>query len=151
MPANRNWLGVRANVIPEFNDNGYLPSGIHPATLEQVETRFGGESELRRVEMQSLAWLVDLARRASIQRIIVNGSFVTDAFEPNDVDCVLLVDVDFPHNAAEAAAEEELLAGLPFLQIDIVTLEEFARMVERVFGTDRQGVPKGVVELIAWN
>jgi len=42
--------------------------------------------------MESLAWLVDLARTAGIQRIVVNGGYVTDILEPNDVDCVLLIE-----------------------------------------------------------
>jgi hypothetical protein len=28
-------------MIPPFKDHGYLPPGIHPATLEEVEARFG--------------------------------------------------------------------------------------------------------------
>jgi hypothetical protein len=35
----------------QFSWHGYLPPGIHPATLEEVEARFGGESDLRRVQM----------------------------------------------------------------------------------------------------
>jgi hypothetical protein len=54
--------------------------------------------------MDSLRWLVDLARRAGALRLTVNGSFVTDRAEPNDVDCVLLIGPGFPH---DAAAEKE--------------------------------------------
>jgi hypothetical protein len=138
-------------VIPDFDDNGYLPPGIHPATLAEIEARFGREPELRRVEMQSLHWLIDLARRAGVKRIVLNGSFVTDAYEPNDVDCVLLVDDDFPRPGDEEEAEAELAAGLPFLQIDVVTQTAFAYLVDHVFGTDRLDTPKGVVEVIGWN
>jgi hypothetical protein len=59
--------------------------------------------------MESLRWLVDLARRAGAQRIVVNGSLVTDKLEPNDVDCVLLIGPGFPSNAA---AERELLGEM---------------------------------------
>ncbi len=51
-------------MIPPCNDDGYLPPGIHPATLEEIAARFGKESELRQAQVQSLGWLVDLARRA---------------------------------------------------------------------------------------
>ncbi len=47
-------------MIPAFNDDGYLPAGVHRATLEEVAARFGVETELRRVQVQSLGWLVDL-------------------------------------------------------------------------------------------
>jgi hypothetical protein len=89
-----------------------LPPGIHPATLDEVAVRFGRESEVRRVQMESLRWLVDLARRAGVDRLMINGSFVTDVLEPNDADCVLLIGPGFPH---DQAAEMELIAGLPFL------------------------------------
>jgi hypothetical protein len=90
-------------MIPEFNDDGYLPAGVHEATLEEIASRFGQETELRRAQVQSLVWLIDLAKRAGVQRIIVNGSFVTDKLEPNDVDCVLLRGAVFPlDDAADA-------------------------------------------------
>ena len=131
-------------MIPLCNDNGYLPPGIHPATLEEIAARFGQESELRKVEMDSLRWMVDLAWRAGVQRIVVNGSFVTDKMEPNDVDCVLLIGVDFPH---DAAAEAELLAGLPFLNLELVDGEGFQQFTERTFATDRNLRPKGMLEV----
>jgi hypothetical protein len=28
-------------MIPAFNDNGYLPPGVYPATLAEIEARFG--------------------------------------------------------------------------------------------------------------
>ncbi|HBI44169.1 MAG TPA: hypothetical protein DDY78_15145 [Planctomycetales bacterium] len=131
-------------MIPHYNDDGYLPPGIHPATLEEIAARFGQESELRQAEMESLRWLVDLAWRAGAQRIVVNGSFVTDKLEPNDVDCVLLIGPDFPH---EAAAEAELLAGLPFLNLELVDGEGFQQFTERTFATDRNLAPKGIIEV----
>src|SRR5438309_6778510 len=112
-------------MIPHCNDDGYLPSGIHPATLDEIADRFGRESELRQVQMQSLRWLVDLARRAGVQRVVVNGSFVTDKLEPNDVDCALLIGPGFP---ADAAAEAELLSGLPFINLELVDLEAFRQL-----------------------
>src|SRR5205823_14068929 len=99
-------------MIPSFDDFGRLPPGIHPATLAEIEDRFGRESELRRTQMESVRWMVDLAVRAGVQRIVLNGSFVTDIIEPNDVDCVLLLGPGLP---ADEAAEHELRDGLPFL------------------------------------
>lgn len=133
-------------MIPHFNEDGYLPPGIHPATVEEIATRFGQESELRQVQMESLRWLVELAQRAGVQGIVVNGSFVTDKLEPNDVDCVLLIGADFPR---DAAAEEELLAGLPFINLELVDADGFQQFTERTFATDRNLVAKGMVEVIS--
>jgi hypothetical protein len=132
-------------MLPNYNDEGYLPAGIHRATLDEIAARFGQESELRRVQMESLRWLVNAARRAGVQRVVVNGSFVTDKLEPNDIDCVLLIGADFPH---DAAAEAELLAGLPFINMELVDLETFQQFTDRTFATDRNLVPKGMVEVV---
>lgn len=132
-------------MIPPFDEHGYLPPGTHPATLDEIEARFGRESELRRAQMESLRWLVDLARRAGVLRLIINGSFVTEVFEPNDADCVLLIGLGFPR---DKAAETELLQGLPFLEISLVNQVDFDVLVERFFATDRHAIPKGMVEVI---
>ena len=132
-------------MIPEFNDHGYLPAGVYGATLEEIAARFGQQSELRQVQMESLRWLVDLARRAGVERLVINGSFVTDTIEPNDVDCVLLIGPDFPR---DGEAEKELLAGLPFLDIQLVRQARFSMLVENFFATDRHMQPKGMVEVI---
>jgi hypothetical protein len=131
-------------VIPLFDHSGCLPPGLHGAALAEIEARFGRQSELRRVQMDSVRWMVDLAVRAGVQRIVLNGSFVTDIMEPNDVDCVLLTGRGFPK---DPAAEAELRAGLPFLEIALVRRRRFDRLV-RFFATDRLDVPKGMVEVI---
>jgi len=74
-----------------------------------------------------------------------NQAIVTDAFEPNEADCILLIGADFPH---EAKAEEELREGLPFLEIRLVEQPEFDWYVERHFSTDRDDVPKGMLEVV---
>jgi hypothetical protein len=88
---------------------------------------------------------VELAGRAGVKRIILNGSFTTDIIEPNDVDCVLLTGQGFP---VDYAAEAELRAGLPFLDIHIVGQRDFARLTGVFFATDRLLRPKGMIEVI---
>jgi hypothetical protein len=132
-------------MIPEFNEYGCLPEGIHEATLDEVALRFGTHSELRRVQMESLRWLVELARTAGVQRIVLNGSFTTDTVEPNDVDCLLLISPDFP---GDSAAEDEIRRGLPFLDIHLVELQDFVFYIGTLYATDRFFVPKGMVEVV---
>jgi hypothetical protein len=132
-------------MIPDFDDHGYLPPGLHRATLEEIEQRFGRQSGIRRVQMESLCWLVDLVRRVGVLRLIINGSFVTDISEPNDVDCVLLTGIGFPR---DIEAENDIINGLPFLEIQLVNQEGFDFMVETMFATDRDTIPKGMVEII---
>lgn len=132
-------------MIPPFDEYGYLPAGVHPTTFDEIEARFGRESEMRRVQMESLRWLVDLIRRAGVTRLVLNGSFVTDVFEPNDVDCILLMGDGFPR---EKDAEVELVAGLPFLEINLVNQGDFDFLVETFFATDRHAIAKGMVEVM---
>jgi hypothetical protein len=132
-------------MIPPFDEFGYLPPGIHPATLDEIDTRFGQLSEVRKAQMESVRWMVELATRAGVERIILNGSFVTDIIEPNDVDCVLLIGHKF---AGAAAAELEINAGLPFMEIKLVERAEFDEYVNVIYGSDRMGVSKGMIEVI---
>lgn len=131
-------------MIPDFNNHGYLPPGIHPATLDEIAARFGTETELRRVQMESLRWMIALAWRAGVLRIVVNGSFVTNVSEPNDIDCVLLIDGTFP---TDVMAYDELLAGVPFVTTEIAESDGFHRFTDRFFATDRNFEPKGMVEV----
>ena len=132
-------------MIPPFDDRGYLPPGVHPATLDEIAARFGKQTALRRDQMDSLRWRVDAAQRAGVTRFVVNGSFTTATRDPNDVDCVLLMDSNFPQ---DAAAEQELLAGLPFIEIQLVRPARFEMLVEKFFATDRHSNPKGMIEVL---
>ncbi len=132
-------------MIPPFDDSGCLPPGLHQANITQIAARFGTASELRRVQMQSIRWMIDLAIRAGVIRIVLNGSFVTDIMEPNDADCVLLVGSNFPK---DAAAEQELLTGLPFLDIALVDQADFDYFVNRFFAHDRSLKEKGMIEVL---
>jgi hypothetical protein len=135
----------RSAVIPDFTDDGCLPVGMHPATLGEIAAHFGQEPELRRVQMESLQWLVELARRAGVQRVVVGGSFVTDKWEPNDVDCLLLQGPAFGH---DEEADNELRAGLPFIDMVVVRKADFDLYVDQIYGTDRHGNARGLVEVI---
>jgi hypothetical protein len=134
-------------MIPPFNESGYLPPGVHPATLDEIEQHFGQMSEIRRVQFESVRWMVELATRAGVQRIVLNGSFVTDIIEPGDVDCVLLVG---RRTRQHRAALKELRKGLPFLSIIIARARAFDEYVDDIYATDRNDAPKGMVEVIQW-
>lgn len=88
--------------------------------------------------------MIDLARKAGVQRIVINGSFTTDKLEPNDVDCVLLIGASFPE---DQEAEAELMAGLPFATMELADETAFAQLT-LFFSTDRDRLTKGVVEII---
>jgi len=132
-------------MIPPFDDSGCLPPGVHQATLAEIDARFGIQSEIRLVQMESVRWMVDLAVRAGVQRIVLNGSFVTDIMEPNDVDCVLLFERG---GRKDRKAFQQLRKGLPFLGMALVFQKDFDKMVNRVFASDRHGTAKGMLEVV---
>jgi hypothetical protein len=134
-------------MIPPFNESGNLPPGVHPATLDEIEERFGEGSEVRRVQMESIRWMVESAGKVGITRIVLNGSFISDIMEPNDVDCVLLIEDDLSEDAPIAAFAD----GFPFLEIAVVPQVVFAKLVGRFFATDRFNRAKGMIEVVKWN
>lgn len=69
---------------------------MHAATIDGVAERFGNHHELRQVPIELLRWLVEIARKAGVERLVNNGGFTTDIAEPEDVDCVLLGMAVFP-------------------------------------------------------
>jgi hypothetical protein len=84
---------------------------------------------------------VDVAERG----LVINGSFVTEVLEPNDVDCALSIGPTFPANSD---AESGLVAGFPFLKIQLVQGLAFRVLVESFFATDRYHRPKGMIEVL---
>jgi hypothetical protein len=131
-------------LIPDFDSHGNLPAGVHRAEIEDVEQRFGHGSHGREAGMQALHWLIPMCRRAGIVRLILNGSFVTDKHDPGDVDCLLVPGVGFDSNSDATIA---LQIGLPYLSIQIIETPEDLAYYLKFFGSDRDGRPKGLVEI----
>ena len=134
-------------MLPPFDKSGNLPRGIHRASIEEIVDRFGHGSPEREVEIRELVDLIAWARRNGVRGLIINGSFVTEKRDPNDVDVVLLLPQD--ERLQEKMFEGELT--WPFLQILVAADEaDLERWAADDFGTDRNGCPKGVVEVILW-
>ena len=93
--------------LPEFNERGDFPEGIHPATLEVVLSRFGNTPR-RAVIARRLERIHALAHSTGhLARFIVFGSFITAKAEPNDVDIFLLMEDSF--DVRQVSAEASLV------------------------------------------
>jgi hypothetical protein len=82
-------------MLPAFIDDGLLPEGIHLAAFEEFEKRFVyfDVSDRRYQLFDKLRELYQEAKRSAIvKRFIVGGSFITSKPEPNDFDCILVLD-----------------------------------------------------------
>lgn len=72
-------------LIPDFDEDGNLPVGIHFSTWEEFTKRFGGGSQ-RQYLLQGLKKVLSNLRIAGCSRIFIDGSFTTKKEWPNDYD-----------------------------------------------------------------
>jgi len=72
--------------ISALKENGELIAGEHEATLDEIEKAYGLSSERRKLLMQNLRDAATNLKAAGVRTIWVDGSFVTDKNEPNDID-----------------------------------------------------------------
>jgi hypothetical protein len=140
-------------LIPVFNAHGLLPEGVHPATLEEVLERFGG-NERREQLLTGFLEALRLLRAAGCRRVYVNGSFVTSKERPNDIDACWDIDgVDADaldpvfFDFADGRAAQKARFGAEFFPAQVpegLTGRAFLDF----FQVDRQtGEPKGIIEL----
>lgn len=84
--------------IPDFDLNGFLPPGIYDCTLTEVEQRFA-RFQVTAKRIQLFDKLREYATKAlatgKLDSIIVDGSFVTSKPEPNDIDLITVLDVNY--------------------------------------------------------
>ena len=72
-------------MIPVFENEGYLPVGIHLATLDEVEIRFS-YTIWRRELFKHLFKLVEDLKTIGCTAVYLDGSFITTKRIPNDMD-----------------------------------------------------------------
>lgn len=72
-------------MIPNFNENGLLPPGVHWATWEELCNRFGYTMHRKRL-LEGLKIALNSLKKAGCRYIYINGSFITNKMIPNDFD-----------------------------------------------------------------
>ena len=121
--------------IPDLNDDGVLPEGLHECSLDEVIERFGQFSQSdrrRRLGQRLQEFLREVGSTRLAVAVIVDGSFVTGKREPNDIDLVLVLRAG--HNFSEALR--------PF-EYNVVS----RRRVRKTFGFDMLLADEGQPEL----
>jgi len=143
--------------LPEFNEVGDLPPGVHQATLNEVVGRFGAVHGQRSLCTRRLLHVYTLAQRTGyVQRFIIFGSYVTAKPYPNDVDVILVMDNAFrledcpiegrglfDHAVAQARYSASIFWVRPELLIG-ESIEDFVTYWQ----TKRDGSRRGIVEVI---
>ena len=94
--------------LPSFTENGDLPLGVHIASLREVLDRFAVGTVVRKALGTRLERIYQVAQASGhLARFVVFGSFLTDKFDPNDVDIFLLMENTF--DASQVFGEGQLL------------------------------------------
>lgn len=72
-------------MIPEFENDGLLPPGIHWATWQEISDRFG-TNEHRKLLLAGLKEALTSLKTAGCHTVYIDGSFVTCKKTPGDFD-----------------------------------------------------------------
>lgn len=76
---------IFAYMIPEFNDDGYLPAGIYQASWQEVVGRYG-ISEHRKRLLNGFRAAIEILAYVGCKTVYLDGSFVTNKLVPGDFD-----------------------------------------------------------------
>jgi hypothetical protein len=72
-------------MIPDFDENGNLPPGVHEATWGEIVERFG-ETDHRRQLLRGLRAALDSLKAAGCKKAYIDGSLITNKAVPDDFD-----------------------------------------------------------------
>lgn len=143
--------------IPQFDEKGDLPVGVHQATLEEVTERFGNITPQRQLVTQRLKRIYKLARATGkLFRFVVFGSYVTAKPAPNDVDIILVMQDDFIREDYtkefqplfdHIRAQKELGASIFAIRPSLIFLETVDEFIAH-WQTTREKSRRGIVEII---
>jgi hypothetical protein len=147
--------GWSGRMIPEFTEQGLLPEGVHRATIDEFEQRFVyfDRSDRRFRIFDGLRRLYNEASNSGIvRRLLVGGSYVTSEPEPNDFDCILVIDASVQdqnlppveYNLVSPDAARRIFRG------DVFPLIEGTPKMESLiefFQRTRRHEPVGIVEI----
>jgi hypothetical protein len=127
--------------IPAFNEFGYLPPGIYETSWLDFMRRFAINLQRQRLATGLTAALRKLGI-AGCRRVLIGGSFVTAKQHPNDFDgwyesFGLDLNILDPLFLEDVESQMEVFGGTLFSPPSY----------EGFFQTDREGRPKGVIEL----
>ncbi|MDQ3131609.1 MAG: hypothetical protein M3Q99_12720 [Acidobacteriota bacterium] len=79
-------------MLPNYDENEFLPEGVWDCSLEELQTCFAAfrRSDRRLKFFAELEkFLAEIIKTNWVKEIIIDGSFVTEKEEPNDIDIIL--------------------------------------------------------------
>lgn len=143
-------------MIPDFNELGDLPVGIHRASIDEVVSAFGSGSPQREALTRQLIEIINLARSTGqLREVFIFGSYVTAKVEPNDVDLLLVMSAEF--DSEDVVGRERLVFDAMAAQhlfnasiwwITQRTEPETRNLILEQIQVRRDGKFRGIVEVI---
>jgi len=142
-------------MIPPFDADGDLPQGMHQAAWTPFRERFCifARSDRRLRLCQQIEQLLEEAQASHIvERMLFGGSFVTSKSEPNDFDCIIVLQAEtryeellpFQRWVADSREASRRYGGDIFVaRTDQPTLAMYINF----FSTNRRGKRVGLVEV----
>lgn len=142
-------------MVPEHTEDGLLPTGVHRTEFDEFEARFSyfDMSDQRFRLFDKLRELYLQAKRSGIvKRFLVGGSFVTSKPEPNDFDCILVLDPSIEwqelpsaqYNLVSRRRARRTFGGDIF---PVIEDSSHHHELLNLFQTTRSGERKGIVEI----
>ncbi len=147
-------------MIPDFDENGNLPPGVHFCDWSEFKEKFGYTPARARMIRGMEAAMADL-KDAGCRNFFINGSFVTNEPNPNDFDACWepdAVDMDYLRQnyptllnfTNKRGAQKAKYKGELFRTDQIVNDEGTTSL--DFFLLDRQNNRKGIIaiDLLRW-
>lgn len=79
-------------MIPELREDGYLPTGIHQASLMDIKKRFVKTGHQKKLWRNFNCWLDEVMLCLTSQKLWISGSFLSRERSANDIDVVVWID-----------------------------------------------------------
>ena len=135
--------------IPKLQDNNELPAGEHLACLKEIELVYGVATERRKELMEGLRNAANNLETAGVRTIWINGSFVTNKKEPNDIDGCWEYNQSVNINILDPVflgdrAEMKKKYGLDFFIANYIEAGS-GLPFPKFFQKNRDGDPKGII------
>lgn len=142
-------------MIPNFQSNGILLSGIHWSTIEEIKEKLC--FSVKRTELVAgLELAIKSLKRAGCETIYLDGSFATSKQNPQDIDVcwelenvnldVLFVIEPVLFDFASGRKAQKDKFGCEFFPADSIASPPNKIYID-FFQQDKDGNPKGIIGL----
>ncbi len=143
--------------IPDLNENGFLPSGVHICVLDELKGSFGAfrVSDRRPTLFIRLSELIRELRQSSLfSALVIDGSFTTSEPTPNDVDIILVLHRNhdnttdlspLDYSMMDRSTARRLGFDLLVARDDSLEYQEYVGFFSQVRGDQRQS--KGMLRI----